>query len=339
MTETVPEEGAQASLSCLGIGNLAELVYRAMIRNHQWGVSDLAGELGLTEDEVRQGLDELAATALVRPSWEDPAAIVAVKPSIALGGLISAQQQELLDRQKKLEEGRAAVADLVAEFERERAGYGGGSVEYLHGLDSVRMFLEEVSNEARSEVLALIPRAALTMESMEASKALDEKIVKRGVTIRTVYLDSVRNHLPTRRYAAWLNEFGGEVRTFPVLPMRVIIIDQNLAVLPIDPKNSAKGALVVREPSVVVALLAFYGRIWESARPLGAVERPDDDGPSTLERELLRLLASGMTDEAAGKQLAISVRSVRRLMSDITARLGARSRFEAGVRASERGWI
>lgn len=46
-----------------------------------------------------------------------------------------------------------------------------------------------------------------------------------------------------------------------------------------------------------------------------------------------------MTDEAASKQLAISVRSVRRLMSDIMDRLNARSRFEAGLRAAERGWL
>ncbi|MEU8773164.1 LuxR C-terminal-related transcriptional regulator [Streptomyces sp. NPDC048606] len=342
MTGSLGAKGtSDSSLACLGIGERAEAVYRAMIRNHQSGVADLAGELGMTEMEVREGLDELAGSALVRPSWEEPGTIVPVKPSVALAGLISTQQKEILERQQRLEEGRAAMADLVAEFaEFDRTqGGNGGSIEYLHGMDSVRNYLEEISEEASSEVLALIPKASLTADSMTASKALDEKLAKRGVDIRTVYLDSVRNHPATRRYAAWLNSCGGEVRTHPVLPMRTILVDRRTAVLPLDPDNSGKGALVVREPSVVVALLALFAKIWDAARPLGTAEVPDDLGLSPQERELLRLLASGMTDEAAGKQLAISVRSVRRLMSDIMTRLDARSRFEAGVRATERGWL
>ncbi|MET9605027.1 LuxR C-terminal-related transcriptional regulator [Streptomyces sp. NPDC006512] len=340
MTESLYTKGSSdSSLACLGIGGRAETVYRAMIKNHQWGIAELARELCVPEEEVRAGLDELAASALVRPSWEEPGAIVPVKPSLALAGLISAQQKEILERQQRLEEGRAAMADLVAEFEQGQTGSSGGNIEYLRGMDSVRGYLEEISEEARSEVLALIPKASLTTDSMTASKALDEKLAQRGVDIRTVYLDSVRNHPATRRYAAWLNSCGGEVRTHPVLPMRIILVDQKAAVLPIDPQNSGTGALVVREPSVVVALLTLFAKIWEAARPLGTAEQPDSLGLSPQERELLRLLASGMTDEAAGKQLAISVRSVRRLMSDIMARLDARSRFEAGVRATERGWI
>ncbi|MFJ8645330.1 LuxR C-terminal-related transcriptional regulator [Streptomyces sp. NPDC093546] len=327
-------------LSCLGIGPHAGMIYKAMIRNHEWGVDDLVGQLGLTEDEIRRGLDELAASALIRPSWEDPGMFSVVKPSVAIGALISAQQQEILEMQRRLEEGRAAMVDLMAEFELGQGEFqGGGGIECLSGLDSVRLFLEEISQEAASEVLALIPRASLTPESMEASRALDEKVVARGVDVRTVYLDSVRNHPATRRYAAWLNEHGGEVRTAPLLPMRLILVDQKVALLPMDLQDSGRGALVVRQPSIISALLALFARIWDDARPLGTSEQPDDQGLSPQERELLRLLACGMTDEAAGKQLAISVRSVRRLMSDIMARLEARSRFEAGVRAAERGWL
>ncbi|GAA3924602.1 helix-turn-helix domain-containing protein [Actinoplanes auranticolor] len=49
------------------------------------------------------------------------------------------------------------------------------------------------------------------------------------------------------------------------------------------------------------------------------------------ERELLKLLAAGMTDESAAVRLGISARSVRRMMSGVMDRLGARSRFQAGI--------
>jgi DNA-binding NarL/FixJ family response regulator len=62
-------------------------------------------------------------------------------------------------------------------------------------------------------------------------------------------------------------------------------------------------------------------------------------GLSPTDRHLLRLLADGLTDEAAAKRLGISARTVRRIMADLMDRLGAESRFEAGVEAARRGWL
>jgi len=45
------------------------------------------------------------------------------------------------------------------------------------------------------------------------------------------------------------------------------------------------------------------------------------------------------TDEMVARKLGVSVRTVRRMASELMAELGARSRFQAGVRASERGWL
>jgi DNA-binding NarL/FixJ family response regulator len=63
------------------------------------------------------------------------------------------------------------------------------------------------------------------------------------------------------------------------------------------------------------------------------------DELSHRERQLLTLLTAGYTDESAAVRLGISVRTVRRLVSGIMNRLGARSRFQAGVKAADRGWL
>ncbi|MHA6761546.1 response regulator transcription factor [Streptacidiphilus sp. PAMC 29251] len=57
------------------------------------------------------------------------------------------------------------------------------------------------------------------------------------------------------------------------------------------------------------------------------------------ERELLRLLGSGLTDDTAGLRLGLSTRTVRRHMASIMERLNAASRFEAGIKAAQRGWL
>ncbi len=64
-----------------------------------------------------------------------------------------------------------------------------------------------------------------------------------------------------------------------------------------------------------------------------------DDRPSDRERQLLTLLTAGYTDESAATRLGISARTVRRMVSGIMSRLGARSRFQAGVKAADRGWL
>jgi DNA-binding NarL/FixJ family response regulator len=57
------------------------------------------------------------------------------------------------------------------------------------------------------------------------------------------------------------------------------------------------------------------------------------------ELKLLSLLFSGTTDKAAAATLDVSVRTVRRMVRDLMNRLGARSRFQAGAKAAERGWL
>ncbi|MFI6151695.1 helix-turn-helix transcriptional regulator [Kitasatospora sp. NPDC051170] len=66
-------------------------------------------------------------------------------------------------------------------------------------------------------------------------------------------------------------------------------------------------------------------------------------GCGSIERELLRILSTGLTDEGAAKRLGVSLRTVKRRMEDLMRRLDAGSRFEtgfkAGFKAGRRGWL
>jgi len=61
--------------------------------------------------------------------------------------------------------------------------------------------------------------------------------------------------------------------------------------------------------------------------------------PSAVERELLGLLAEGLTDEVVAKRLNVSLRTERRMVAELMRRLGANGRFDAGVKAARRRWI
>ncbi len=119
---------------------------------------------------------------------------------------------------------------------------------------------------------------------------------------------------------------GVEARTVPTLPLRMILVDRQVAVIPIDPEHSRLGALLTRSRGTVTALLALFEQVWEQGTALGAPAQLHVGSRTSQERELLRMLTAGTKDERAARQLGVSVRTVRRMMAELTERLQAHSR-------------
>jgi DNA-binding NarL/FixJ family response regulator len=129
------------------------------------------------------------------------------------------------------------------------------------------------------------------------------------------------------------------VRTVATLPLRMIIIDRTHAVIPADSENSAAGAVVLSGQGTLVALCALFETVWQAARRIGDSERRGPGELTDTEEAAVKLLAEGYTDEAIAKRLGVSPRTARRVAGGLMHRLDARSRFEAGVRAVQSGWI
>ncbi|MFE5945607.1 LuxR C-terminal-related transcriptional regulator [Streptomyces sp. NPDC056480] len=326
-------------LTELGLDGTAEAVYRTMLAHPRHGVHAIAGLLDLTEAEVRRALDTLSELTLVRPSYESRDRMRAVPPALGMEVLMARQQAELAARQQRLEDSRAAAARLIADYAALTPTISGPGVEQLMGLDQIRDRLTALTRDVRDEVLGLNTDGAQTAEAMEASRPLDQDLLDRGVRMRTVYLDSVRNDEPTLGYADWLTDAGGQVRTAPTLPTRMIVVDRKTAVIPLTSHDTAMGAVCLTSDGIVTALCALFETIWASARPLGSGSAQDEHGLTGQQSTALQLLAAGHTDDAIAKRLGVSSRTSRRIATDLMDRLGARSRFEAGARAVQRGWL
>ncbi|GAA2774743.1 LuxR C-terminal-related transcriptional regulator [Kitasatospora cinereorecta] len=326
-------------LAMLGVDAAAEQVYRAMLAHPDAGVAELAGHLAVPEDEVRAGLDRLSALALVTPSHEHVGRLRAVSPEVGLELLMARQQAELAAHQERIAASRAAAARLIAEFADLRPTAEHPGVEHLVGIDRIRERLGALSRQVRDEVMTFAPDGAHTAESISAARPLNEALLARGVRMRTVYLDSVRNSPRTAEYVGWLGERGAQVRTAATLPTRIIIQDRAIAVIPVNSDDSAAGAVVLSGQGTLAALCALFESVWEQARPFGAPDHRACHELTPQQATAVRLLADGLTDEAIAKRLGVSPRTARRLAGDLMERLGARSRFEAGVRAVQQGWL
>lgn len=324
-------------LEALGIDAVTEAVYQEMLAHPGYGVVELASHLGMSEAAVRAGLDQLAELELVLPSRETTGALRPVDPHTGLHSLIAREREELSRRQQEIAAGQAAVTALLA-------GISGGShehdgVERLVGLDAIQSRLEHFSRVATTEIAALVPSGTQSSDELDAGRPLDLSVLGRGVLMRTVYLDAVRNNRATLAYAQWLTALGAEVRTSAVLPLRILVVDRIHALVPLTPENNTLGAMHLTAAGAVAVVAALFDTVWASAVPLGSPPPRDSQGLTEAERQLLRLLASGATDEIAARRLGVSLRTERRMLETLTERLGARSRFEAGVNAAKRGWL
>ncbi|MFJ5229251.1 hypothetical protein ACIQBJ_05045 [Kitasatospora sp. NPDC088391] len=209
---------------------------------------------------------------------------------------------------------------------------GRTGTERLIGAAAVRGRLAELAAAARVQVLAFVP------DPDPEQRPPDEEALARGVEVRTLYLDAVRGHRPTLDHAHRLVRLGGQVRTTAVLPLRMVVVDRHSAVLPLDP-DRGDTATVLHGPGPVGALCALFEQFWHAAAPLRHPRGRDRDGMTEQHYTLLRILQQGATDVVAARRLGISERTVRRLTAEALEALGARSRFQAGARAAERGWL
>ncbi|MEY9878155.1 DNA-binding CsgD family transcriptional regulator/sugar-specific transcriptional regulator TrmB [Streptacidiphilus sp. MAP12-33] len=326
-------------LEALGLEPAAEVVYRSLLDSPQQGIEELCDRSGLTEAAVRSALDQLARLHLLRPTGPEEDSLRPVDPAVSLSALHARQSAALLRHQRQLDEARESIAALAAEYGSSRRDFLPEVAECLDGIDAVRDRLRDLAENAKEECMSFVTGGAQRPDDMSASKGPDQVLLERGVAVRSLYQDSLRNDTATMGYVHWSSALGAETRTIPSLTMRMVIFDRKVALVPLEPGNALKGALVLHSAGAVAALVMLFEEVWRNATPWGTPIRKDHRGLSPQERELLRLLAEGCTDEVAARHLAVSLRTVRRLAADLMTRLQARSRFEAGVLAAREGWV
>jgi DNA-binding CsgD family transcriptional regulator len=308
-------------------------VYQQLLLQPGLSLSDLSTATGLPEAEVRVALDQLADLSLL---GERGGALQATPPRVAVAQAVAAAESEILQRQQEVASLRA-VMEAIAD-EHESLLHRESLIRYSSSA-AVRARLAELALGATRECLSVNPGRSHDPAQMEASRPLNGEALARGVAIRAVYQDSCRTDPPTLAYARWLTEEGGHVRTAPSLPVLMVLIDAEVALLPWQTGAPHEGAVEVRVPAVVETLVDYFELLWRGADPLGTARHRDVDVHSSMAQELVRLAATGLTDEAVARRLELSTRTVRRMMADIMTELGAASRFQAGVEAARSGWL
>lgn len=338
-------------LDLLGLDEVTLAAYRLWLRDERLTLEQVGVELGQPVRTVRRVRDRLVELSLLLASHDRPGEVVAVHPQVPLEHLLRAQHEQLIRRQEQLLGARTQVGTLVEDF---LGGHGAArsnsDVERLDTVDAVRARLLTLTSTAEREVLTLVSRSGRPADLAEQLLPVELRALRRGVAMRKVVPRPTGFDPPDTGYHRTAAAYGVELRTTDDPGVDLTVVDGRVSVIvsagaAAGPGGGAGFGLTVRAPVLTSLALSHFDQVWKLSEPLRATTDPADPGASgpdsvsELERSLLRLLSLGAKDEAAARQLGVSVRTVRRMVADVMRRLDARSRFQAGILAAQRGWL
>ncbi|MCI0384742.1 helix-turn-helix transcriptional regulator [Streptomyces sp. CNQ085] len=269
-------------------------------------------------------------------------------PERALRELLGEQRARLRSAAEAMERNLRAVddvLDLLPEFRV--SGHESVEVEFIEDRDRLRRRLDEFEPVGRREVLCM--RTTFPgPEVLEVSLGHDRRVLAQGTEMRMLATVGATRAPGVAAYLDALREAGARVRVAAALPLYLHVVDRTVALMPAgDDPLGGDGDVLLRNPRIALCFAQVFEHEWDVARPYPGGEgrtgraagpRPADEY-TEQEREILALLATGTKDESIARRLGCSERTLRRMMTRITEKLEAGSRFAAGVRAARLGLI
>ncbi|MFB7736129.1 helix-turn-helix domain-containing protein [Streptomyces sp. NPDC056112] len=323
-------------LGAIGLDEIQESVYRALVAVGAAEVSDLAHRLALPEPDTERALRRLEQTGLAAQSSSRVDRWVAALPAVALGALLTQQRHEL-------EQAELAAAMLAEEYRAEATDSAVHDlVEVVTGASAVAHRFFQLQLGATSEVCALVTGKPVAVSGME--NEAEERAATRGVSYRVVVEREVLS-LPSgiMELSAALSR-DEQCRVVDRVPTKLVVADGALAMVPLTGRGAEPAALVVHASGLLESLMGLFEAVWREAMPirLGGSGRPEEEEsnrPDAMDLEVLSLLLAGLTDASVAKQLDLGLRTVQRRVKGLMELTGVSTRLQLGWHAYERGWV
>ncbi|MFH8476221.1 LuxR C-terminal-related transcriptional regulator [Streptomyces sp. NPDC018000] len=258
-----------------------------------------------------------------------------------LSELLGKQQEALVeatDHARRLQTQLSALAPHCS-----TAPEGGvPDVEEITDPNRGRDLLSSVAAMVRQQIRVIQPsfvaRHLITDWLSDEHHCRDE-----GVRIRTIHQSSLLQSARAVSYLESLTRHRVQVRVAPLLPFRLIVVDETFGL--VCPPDTM---LLIRQPALLGLLCRMFEFCWDDAcdlqtalsaeRPHGPVGAAGGGLPDLALSEqqlvILRLWAKGRQDAAIARELQVSPRTLRRMVSALLRQLDVNSRFEAGMVAA-----
>jgi DNA-binding CsgD family transcriptional regulator len=306
-------------------------------------------------EECADSLAELAAWGFVKIDSGSGGRPVALNPEDIAERNLEALLSEAADRVAKMRSLRRMSEQLSAEYDRAQLRAGGSS-EYIDDATVVNTRLDDLLNSARTEILAAQPGGPRTREQLERSAARDRAALDRGVTMLTLYRDSVRQSTAMTSHIAMMTGHGAHYRTLVAPYERAIVIDRRHAFVSdyAVAGSPPHAAWHVTDPAAIGFIVGAFMNAWQLAQPWKGEPRAGSDvqtaadgqdwcvdtvsGPTAtvrttpLERAILRDMVDGIQQRTTAARLGISPRTLTKHIEVLKGKFDAVSPAQLGCK-------
>jgi len=318
----------QRPLEPLGIDELEERAYRALLTQGIATAKEIAVTLALTPRRAQLLLDGIESKGLASHSPERPRRYIAVPPELAIEALVG-------QRQVVLERARSTIPELKRQAASSKSAKAPEQpVEVITNPAALGQILAQLRQTVQEEVIGF--QRAPWLYSKDAKRPEMRPGVRRRSISDAGYI-ALPGALVKLRSEV---EGGEEARIFPVLPIKMFAVDRRIALIPLSVANQGGATLLVRAPSLLDALYELFEMTWSRATPIaftrtGAMEegRPDMS-TSEAAAQMIPLLAAGLNDKAIIHETGISIATLNRRVVELMRRFNTRTRFQLGWRAA-----
>ena len=315
----------------VGLGEAELQAYEVLLDRPSSTVGDVAAAIGGTPRRVQRLLADLEFKGLATRLPERNARYLPTPPDIAVEALIARRQEEL--QRARAAAVRLREKTLAAKEPRPNERV----VELVTGRDAQARVFEQIQRGAKQEVLS-IERPPYVVGAHTGNAAQDDAMV-RGVVYRNI-LEADALEIPGKaEHVRYMMAAGEQTRVLSGLPLKLVMVDRRIAIIPLDIARASESALLLRPSSLLDALCELFESLWQRATPLGfgaEAGAPKQALASDDVTRLLPLLAAGIKDKVIAHQLGISARTLDRRLVELGRSLGARTRFQAGWLAALR---
>lgn len=300
----------------LELGAAERAAYELLVSRPSASLTELAAGWSWPEP-LTLVLAQLEKRSLVSSVPGPPVRYHVVAPAVAFEAMLA-------DYEERLELARRHVSTLDAAYRaRPSTRDATTMIEVVTGQRAITQRLLQIQRGARAQIAVLAKPPGFP--AGEASAA------HRGLTRRTIYDRSAIEHPGTLSTVEQSIQDGQLARVLPDLPVRLLLADESVAVLPLQRNSTADAIIVVHQSALLDGLVKLFDGLWQRALPL---QPPSASRPNIAAQRLITLLLSGLTDEAIAHQLGLSHRTVQRRVAALMADLGAHTRFQAGIQAA-----
>lgn len=323
------------TLRTVGVTEQEQRTYEALLEREGTTLADLSQALGESTRRVRSWLLALELKGLVSHTPERVAHYLAAPPDIAVEALVLKHQQEL-QRTRLL----AALLQEQALKARGARHSDERVVELIMGKQAQAQVFEHMQRTAQTEILS-IECPPYVLDATHINDAQLEAMA-RGVVWRNV-IDSSAFEIPGNLARVQYHvEAGEQTRVSSGLPLKLVVADRRIAIIPLQTRYAGIPALLVRSSSLLDALCELFEMIWDRAAPVSfansttpVLGAPTALLPVDFER-FVPLLAAGLNDKTIAHELGFSKRTFDRRIRGLMQGLDARTRFQAGWLAAQR---